>query len=166
MIAQSHVPAEFLCPITQDCMEDPVILADGRSYERSAIEMWLRTSKRSPMTGAALEHTHMLPNINLKALIEDWKDTRIIEAAVREEETALQELPRSELAEFRTRLQNAFRQEDGLTLVVERVQQVYNQELCSNFQRKRFELQQLRGSCPVVERYHGTTHAAAASIAQ
>jgi len=166
MIAQSHVPAEFLCPITQEAMEDPVILADGRSYERSAIETWLRTSQRSPMTGATLEHTHMLSNINLKALIEDWKDTHTVEAAVREEETAMQELPRSELAAFRTRLEGAFQQEDGLTLVVERVQLVYNQELTSSFQRKRVDLQRLRGQCPVVTRYHGTTPAAAASIAQ
>merc|ERR1719145_453942 len=102
-------------------MEDPVILADGRSYDRSAIATWLQTSGRSPMTGAALEHTRILPNINLKALIEDWKDTHTVTAAIREEETALQEMSRSELSSLRSQLQNSFRHEEGLTLVVERV---------------------------------------------
>lgn len=166
MIAQSHIPAEFLCPITTDVMQDPVILADGRSYERSAIEQWLASSKRSPMTGAALEHNHVLPNVNLKALIEDWKDTHTVEAVVHEEETAMQELPRQELAALRSRIEGAFQQEDGLTLVVERVQLVYNDEMKSRFRRKCAELTQIRGDCPVVTRYHGTTQAAAASIAQ
>lgn len=82
MISQSQVPAEFLCPITTELMEDPVICADGRSYERSAITRWLETSQRSPMTGAALESTVMLPNVNLKALIEDWSDAHIVQAAM------------------------------------------------------------------------------------
>jgi len=118
------------------------------------------------MTGAALEHCHMLSYINLRELIADWKDIYTVEAAVREEETAMQELPRSELAAFRSRLEGCFQQEDGLTLVVERVQLVYNQELVGRFQRKRGEIEQLRGSCPVFTRYHGTTPAAAASIAR
>jgi len=170
MIAQSNVPSEYMCPITTEIMEDPVILADGRSYERSAIVRWLTTSKRSPMTGETLEHSTVLPNINLKALIEDWKDTHTVAAAVREEETAMQELPRSDFAAFRSRLQAAFQeQEDGIggvTLVVERVQLVYNNDLTSRFQRKRAELAQLRGDCSVVTRYHGTTQAAAAAIAR
>lgn len=167
MIAQSQVPAEFTCPITTEVMEDPVILADGRSYERAAITKWLASSSRSPMTGTPLEHTHMLPNINLKALIEDWKDSHTVEAAVREEETALTELPRGELAAFRAKLQGAFQQEDGITLVVERVQLVYNHELQVRFQRKRAEIVRLRGenAGQVVTRYHGTTKVAAASIA-
>eukprot|EP00567_Pseudictyota_dubia_P017663 CAMPEP_0197460846 /NCGR_PEP_ID=MMETSP1175-20131217/54991_1 /TAXON_ID=1003142 /ORGANISM="Triceratium dubium, Strain CCMP147" /LENGTH=172 /DNA_ID=CAMNT_0042996017 /DNA_START=34 /DNA_END=548 /DNA_ORIENTATION=+ len=33
----------FLCPITREIMTDPVICADGHTYERHAIDMWLRT---------------------------------------------------------------------------------------------------------------------------
>ena len=32
-----EVPADFLCPITHSVMHDPVICADGHSYEREAI---------------------------------------------------------------------------------------------------------------------------------
>eukprot|EP00951_Prasinocladus_malaysianus_P033359 scaffold329913_cov42-Prasinocladus_malaysianus.AAC.1 len=31
-------PLLFLCPITQDIMLDPVVAADGNTYERQAIE--------------------------------------------------------------------------------------------------------------------------------
>lgn len=164
MIAQNRIPAEFECPITSDIMEDPVIAADGRSYERTAILRWLQTSSRSPMTGNTLEHTNVIPNVNLKALIQDWKETEVVDAAVREEQTALQELPRDELARLRRQLETAFRQDEGLTLVVERAMRVYNDGLESRFEKKCVDLRRLRGDCPVVTRYHGTTPEAAASI--
>lgn len=34
------VPAMFVCPITQDLMDDPVVAADGYTYERDAIQEW------------------------------------------------------------------------------------------------------------------------------
>ena len=42
---------ELVCPITLEIMSDPVVAADGRTYERSAIEDWLSTGKQtSPLT--------------------------------------------------------------------------------------------------------------------
>ncbi|KAH7405486.1 hypothetical protein KP509_15G072300 [Ceratopteris richardii] len=41
------VPAEFVDCITQEIMEDPVITADGHSYERAAIEKWLKSALQS-----------------------------------------------------------------------------------------------------------------------
>jgi hypothetical protein len=40
--AHIMVPPEFVDCITQEVMVDPVITADGHSYERTAIEVWLR----------------------------------------------------------------------------------------------------------------------------
>ncbi|KAI5066178.1 hypothetical protein GOP47_0018802 [Adiantum capillus-veneris] len=48
------LPAEFVDCITQEIMEDPVITADGHSYERSAIEKWLKHHDTSPKTGEVL----------------------------------------------------------------------------------------------------------------
>lgn len=48
------VPAEFVDCITQEIMEDPVITADGHSYERTAIEKWLKHHDTSPKTGEVL----------------------------------------------------------------------------------------------------------------
>jgi len=39
----------FLCPITHELMTDPVIDPDGNSYERSAIENWLKENSTSPI---------------------------------------------------------------------------------------------------------------------
>jgi TPR repeat protein len=41
---------EFLCPITHALPLDPVLAEDGKVYERSAVETWLRQDRRSPST--------------------------------------------------------------------------------------------------------------------
>jgi len=56
----------FVCPITGEVMVDPVICADGHSYERAAIQTWLAEHGTSPMTGAPLNHTMLLPNHALR----------------------------------------------------------------------------------------------------
>jgi hypothetical protein len=40
----------WLCPITLELPIDPVMAEDGKIYERSAIEQWLRTKRTSPST--------------------------------------------------------------------------------------------------------------------
>jgi hypothetical protein len=42
--------AEYKCPITQELMDDPVVAADGRLYERKELETWLATHTTSPVT--------------------------------------------------------------------------------------------------------------------
>lgn len=64
-------PYEFCCPVTQELLQDPVICADGFTYERSAIVQWLSSNRTSPMTGAVLPHTHVIPNVSLRVIIAD-----------------------------------------------------------------------------------------------
>ena len=45
-----HIPDEFVCPITTFSMRDPVLAVDGFTYERKAIETWLKRASASPMT--------------------------------------------------------------------------------------------------------------------
>lgn len=54
--AENHqkLPPEFVDCITQEIMRDPVITADGHSYERTAIEKWLKHHDTSPKTGEVL----------------------------------------------------------------------------------------------------------------
>lgn len=62
------------CPITQEMMADPVLAADGFSYERSAIATWLaRGNSSSPMTGAPLAHHNLMPNLALRSAVEIMK---------------------------------------------------------------------------------------------
>ena len=49
----------------------PVIAADGHTYDRSAIERWLLHHDNSPKTGERLEHRMLVPNHNLKRLVDD-----------------------------------------------------------------------------------------------
>jgi len=59
------------CPITQQLMSDPVFTADGQTYERSAIESWLRVHDTSPLTGGVLEHKNLVPNFALRSVISE-----------------------------------------------------------------------------------------------
>eukprot|EP00727_Mastigamoeba_balamuthi_P004697 m51a1_g14225 putative u-box domain-containing protein 54 (368) ;mRNA; f:195413-196583 len=69
----SEPKPEFLCPITLEVMQDPVVAADGFTYEREAIATWIRTGRRtSPCTNLPLEHTDLVPNHALAAIIRDW----------------------------------------------------------------------------------------------
>ena len=67
-------PNEFLCPINQELMIDPVTDNEGISYERKAIEDWLRLGNlRFPITNKALRLKDLRPNIGLRNLIQHWK---------------------------------------------------------------------------------------------
>ena len=97
-------PSAFICSITQDVMTDPVVCSDGHSYERAAIECWLATHNTSPNTNlplvsgvtlsypidrsvncdnscalpcycAAQADPRLIPNIALRASIEQWQSS-------------------------------------------------------------------------------------------
>ncbi len=73
-----ETPNHFLCPITQGIMEDPVVTADGFSYERIAIERWFERNRHlsrvpSPLTNLPLANRSLVPNMSLKQAIDAWK---------------------------------------------------------------------------------------------
>ncbi|KAM9235998.1 WD repeat, SAM and U-box domain-containing protein 1 isoform 3-T3 [Leptosomus discolor] len=71
------VPDEFLCPITRELMKDPVIAADGYSYEKEAMENWISNKRRSsPMTNLPLHSLLLTPNRTLKMAISRWLETQ------------------------------------------------------------------------------------------
>lgn len=55
----------------QEVKEDPVLCADGHSYERAAITAWFASDNcASPVTGQPLEHRRLLPNHALRIMIQ------------------------------------------------------------------------------------------------
>lgn len=64
------IPFEFLCPITNKIMKDPVKAADGYTYERRAIRRWFRKKRSSPMTNETLTDLEVQPNDELRNRIE------------------------------------------------------------------------------------------------
>ena len=58
-------------------MRDPVIAADGNSYERREIERWFEGGARaSPITNAPLAHGRLVPNHALRRTIEEVVSAR------------------------------------------------------------------------------------------
>ena len=53
-------------------MNDPVTAADGHTYERKAIEAWLKRSSVSPNTNEPFAHAHLIPNLNLKDVMATY----------------------------------------------------------------------------------------------
>jgi sacsin len=55
-------------------MTDPVVVADGHSYDRDNIQAWFSQGKRtSPLTNARLPNTDLLPNRALRGAIRAWR---------------------------------------------------------------------------------------------
>jgi hypothetical protein len=61
----------FLLLLLQAPFEDPVVAADGFTYERADITKWLGSSNISPMTGQTLQHNTLLPNTLIKKLVAE-----------------------------------------------------------------------------------------------
>ena len=78
--SSAFIPRDFNCPILHDLLIDPVVASDGFTYERNAIEEWIRTSggrdggPRSPMTNAPLRDVVLTANKALKAAISAYKE--------------------------------------------------------------------------------------------
>ncbi|KAG9452644.1 hypothetical protein H6P81_005548 [Aristolochia fimbriata] len=74
-----HQPLEplqsFYCPITREVMADPVETSSGQTFERAAIEKWLKDGNTTcPLTKIPLNSDILRPNITLRKSIEEWKD--------------------------------------------------------------------------------------------
>lgn len=63
-------PIPVDCPITGQPMFDPVVAGDGQTYERYAIEKWLLTSDKSPLTGQVMPHKELVPNYLLISMLK------------------------------------------------------------------------------------------------
>lgn len=65
-------PPSFYCPISRQCMRDPVLLCDGHTYERRHITRWLLKHKTSPVSGLELPQLDTFPNHALRNAIEEY----------------------------------------------------------------------------------------------
>ncbi len=76
-LPEGSYPRQLVCPISQEVMLDPVIAADGFTYERVMIEGWFRSLTRqrvpitSPNTRERLSSLTLVPNRQIRSLIRD-----------------------------------------------------------------------------------------------
>mgnify|MGYP000560199583 CR=1 FL=1 len=62
----------FTCPLTKEIFDDPVVLGDGFTYEKSAIEQWFAAGyRRSPMTNMELMEVNFVPNLVIKQALDE-----------------------------------------------------------------------------------------------
>ncbi|KAF5304797.1 hypothetical protein FQR65_LT07814 [Abscondita terminalis] len=68
-----EIPEEFLCPITQEIMREPVKCSDGFVYEKQAITEWFMSGKfTSPMTNETLTNTNFSMDQDMRNAIHNY----------------------------------------------------------------------------------------------
>ena len=69
----SHIARQELMTflhLLQVVMKDPVIAADGHTYEKLAIKQWLQHHNTSPVAGPQLNHQRLIANVAVRAAIQ------------------------------------------------------------------------------------------------
>jgi hypothetical protein len=68
---EKAVDGELTCPITHELFVDPVFCTgDGQTYERSAIEKYLKHNTKSPISRLELQSTEIWPNFHARKLAD------------------------------------------------------------------------------------------------
>lgn len=68
------IPSEFVCPLTLELMECPMMSRSGQVFERCAILEWLgRGNERCPISRRPMSLSDLLPHRALQARIFQWK---------------------------------------------------------------------------------------------
>ena len=132
-------PADFKCPISQEVMTDPVLAADGHTYEREMIAEWLRIRRTSPLTNEQMPSTNLMPNITLKKVIEGWVALQQAPQGVpdtprSESSPYLSEVEGDELEAVKHSVYSAYDSNDEV-LLVRRVMRVRNESMKARYSR-------------------------------
>jgi len=77
------------CPLTQQIMNEPVIISDGYSYEKKIIEEWLRRNCVSPITGSQIKQDLIIPNLTLEKIIKIYDSQKKQQVKIKETGTTL-----------------------------------------------------------------------------
>jgi U-box domain len=67
------VPSEFICPITMDVMQRPLMAISGFNFEHDAIMKWINTTSNTcPLTRQELRTADLFRNKALEKRISMW----------------------------------------------------------------------------------------------
>lgn len=71
---QAEPPIDFICPISLELMQDPVVATTGMTYDRSSIEEWWFkfNNHTCPTTGQKVDSTFLVPNVHMRKQIHQW----------------------------------------------------------------------------------------------
>eukprot|EP00759_Apiculatamorpha_spiralis_P029344 PhF_6_TR31518/c0_g1_i1/m.46448 len=68
------VPRELMCPITSELFVDPVVTADGHTYERIAILQWFKKKQTSPVTNLPVDASIIVPNNTVRSQVVAFRE--------------------------------------------------------------------------------------------
>ena len=68
-----HPPDEFLCPLTLEVMNVPLMTRWGHSFERNVLLKWIDTHHNCPLTRNPISLSDVVVNRPLQARIQYWK---------------------------------------------------------------------------------------------
>ena len=68
-----QIPDAFICPLTLECMETPMMSRSGHSFERSAIIAWVKERGTHPLTREPMNLRDLISNSSLQEQIRGWK---------------------------------------------------------------------------------------------
>lgn len=77
-LSHADAPDDLCCPITLALMREPVQTLLGHTYEREAIEGWLKTHRTDPMTGEPLLVTAVFPNADIKERCRLFRENSVL----------------------------------------------------------------------------------------
>lgn len=92
LTAQTNIPDNLVCPITNELMKDPVITNGGQTYERNAIEEWMKRKKTDPLTRDPI--TCLIPNVSIRQMCQEYRENTLkgVEIATEETKEKLEDL--------------------------------------------------------------------------
>ncbi|KAJ1507867.1 Checkpoint kinase 2 [Coelomomyces lativittatus] len=92
-LSMNDFPKSFLCPISLEIMNDPVVIQCGHTFEKNSLIKWLKeqvvlpdenhesyslpqSPNFCPVCKAVIDDSIMIPCFTIKSAINDWKEER------------------------------------------------------------------------------------------
>ena len=73
-VLDNGIPDEFVCPLTLEIFEYPVMDRYGKNFERAAIMKWFsKGNSTCPLTRRELKPSDLVTNSSLKLQIDEWR---------------------------------------------------------------------------------------------
>lgn len=72
-----EISSDFICPITQEILINPVIAEDGNCYEKYAIEYWFTHGNIRTPLGSQPVSSKVIPNNSLKKMIKNFIENHL-----------------------------------------------------------------------------------------
>ena len=69
-------PSEYICPLTLEVMQEPLLTRWGHNFERSALLQWLQLHDCCPLTRNCMTIKDVIANRALKERIAVWQQGR------------------------------------------------------------------------------------------